>query len=93
MAEELTFSHFPFLAELGLTEENDGCFDGENWGGSGPVFTSYNPATGLPIARIRTVRDAGKSSGSLAGWLVGWLTISCELVCVIVVTIGLARRL
>jgi aldehyde dehydrogenase family 7 member A1 len=55
MASELCFSDFPFLADLGLSEDNAGCFDGDNWTGSGEVFTSYNPANNKPIARIRTV--------------------------------------
>ncbi|RHY92302.1 hypothetical protein DYB37_011727, partial [Aphanomyces astaci] len=49
----LTFSKYPFLKELGLSETNDGVFDG-SWFGNGPVFTSVNPATNEPIAKIRT---------------------------------------
>eukprot|EP00753_Platysulcus_tardus_P007696 PLAT15397.1.p2 GENE.PLAT15397.1~~PLAT15397.1.p2 ORF type:complete len:526 (+),score=252.21 PLAT15397.1:35-1579(+) len=55
MAEEaapLTFSDYPFLAELGLEEENSGFYNGE-WGGSGEVYTTVNPSNGKPIARIR----------------------------------------
>eukprot|EP00762_Andalucia_godoyi_P002795 ANDGO_04478.mRNA.1 Putative aldehyde dehydrogenase family 7 member A1 homolog len=48
----LTFRDFPFLSELGLAEDNLGCYNG-SWVGSGDVITSVNPATGLPIARIR----------------------------------------
>lgn len=48
----MTYSKYPFLAELGLKEENDGCYDGA-WKGSGPTITSYNPTTGEPIARVR----------------------------------------
>lgn len=50
--QELTFSDFPFLAELGLSEENYGCYNGK-WCGSGSLLTSYNPSTGKPIARVR----------------------------------------
>ncbi|OQR98335.1 aldehyde dehydrogenase family 7 member A1 [Achlya hypogyna] len=49
----LAYNKYPFLAELGLKEENLGVFDGE-WFGNGPVFTSVNPATNEPIARTRT---------------------------------------
>ena len=42
-----------FLAELGLAEENDGCFDGSAWRGAGECLTSVCPATGAPIARVR----------------------------------------
>lgn len=41
-----------FLKELGLSEENAGVYCG-SWMGSGDVLTSYNPATGKPIARVR----------------------------------------
>eukprot|EP00052_Salpingoeca_macrocollata_P022294 m.193392 g.193392 ORF g.193392 m.193392 type:complete len:551 (-) comp21764_c0_seq1:1528-3180(-) len=51
-SESLSFSKYPFLRELGLQEENDGVFNGE-WTGNGPVVTSYNPATGEAIARVR----------------------------------------
>ncbi len=49
----LTYAQYPFLKELGLKEENHGVFDGK-WFGNGPVFTSVNPATNEPIAKIRT---------------------------------------
>lgn len=48
----LTIHKHPQLKELGLTEENPGLYNGK-WGGSGEVFTSYNPATNEPIARVR----------------------------------------
>jgi aldehyde dehydrogenase family 7 protein A1 len=47
----LTFHKYPFLAELGLTEDNLGCYNG-TWFGHGEVVTSINPASGEPIARI-----------------------------------------
>lgn len=40
------------MKELGLKEENHGVFIGK-WFGSGDVFTSVNPATNEPIARVR----------------------------------------
>lgn len=48
----LTFSEYPFLKELGLEEENPGVYNGK-WGGSGDYITSYSPATGKPIAKVR----------------------------------------
>eukprot|EP00227_Mantoniella_beaufortii_P003113 CAMPEP_0197612940 /NCGR_PEP_ID=MMETSP1326-20131121/58240_1 /TAXON_ID=1155430 /ORGANISM="Genus nov. species nov., Strain RCC2288" /LENGTH=62 /DNA_ID=CAMNT_0043181755 /DNA_START=117 /DNA_END=301 /DNA_ORIENTATION=+ len=51
-AEALTFSDYPFLAELGLEEENPGVYNG-TWGGKGEVYTSYAPMNGKPIARVR----------------------------------------
>jgi aldehyde dehydrogenase family 7 protein A1 len=53
MASELTFHEYPFLAELGLKEENPGVYNG-TWGGSGELLTSYAPSTGKPIARVRS---------------------------------------
>lgn len=49
---DLTFNEYPFLARLGLTEENLGCYNGE-WNASGPVITSVAPHDKRPIARIR----------------------------------------
>lgn len=44
---------FPFLSELGLSDgDNLGVYNGE-WFGSGPVYTSINPADGRPIASVR----------------------------------------
>jgi len=53
---QLTFADYPFLKDLGLEEENLGCFNGK-WGGSGPVITNYNPATGKPLATIRCTTE------------------------------------
>jgi hypothetical protein len=51
---ELTFSQFSFLKDLGIEEENMGCYNGK-WFGNGPVYTTLNPSTGKPLARIRGV--------------------------------------
>jgi aldehyde dehydrogenase family 7 protein A1 len=55
-ASGLSYSQYPFLAELGLKEENPGCFDGE-WFGSGESLTSVNPSNNKPIARVSTVSN------------------------------------
>jgi len=44
--ELLSYNGFPFLKELGIEEENFGCFDGKKWCGSGPIHYSVNPSTG-----------------------------------------------
>lgn len=72
---DLEFSKHAFLAELGLEAENFGVFNGDNWVGSGPVITSYNPTTGAPLARVKGVRD--KSSSSMRTMLVR-LQTSCS---------------
>jgi len=49
----LTFSEFPFLKELGLSETNNGVYRRSVWGGSGEEYTSINPHNNKPIAKIR----------------------------------------
>jgi hypothetical protein len=49
----LTFDQHPFLARLGLEEENLGCWNGKEWVGDGSTHTSMNPATGEPVARVK----------------------------------------
>lgn len=46
MEQDLTYSQFPFLKELGIEEDNHGCFDGKIWSGSGEVVVSLNPTNG-----------------------------------------------
>jgi len=47
-----TFQNYKFLKELGLSETENGVYNG-SWGGSGPVNTQYNPSTGEPIGYVR----------------------------------------
>ena len=42
-SEKLSFEEYPFLKELGLTEENLGCYDGKIWRGAGKLLNSINP--------------------------------------------------
>lgn len=49
------YSKYPFLKELGIKEENSGCYDGE-WFGSGAPLTAVNPSNNQPIAQVSTVR-------------------------------------
>ena len=46
-------AEYPFLKELGIGDENPGCYHG-TWCGSGAVGTAVNPATGKAIARVHT---------------------------------------
>jgi hypothetical protein len=52
--ESLTFSQYPFLKELGLEEDNMGCYNGK-WFGSGKDIIALNPSNNKPIARVRGV--------------------------------------
>lgn len=54
--EALTFAQYPFLKDLGLEEDNLGCYNGK-WFGSGKDIVCYNPTTNKPIARVRGVSD------------------------------------
>lgn len=50
---ELSFAKYPFLAKLGLQEDNLGCWNGKEWIGNGATHTAINPATGEAIARVK----------------------------------------
>lgn len=52
-SQELTFNQYPFLRELGLSEDNSGCYRNGEWVGSGQVVTAISPADNKPIARVR----------------------------------------
>eukprot|EP01137_Pigoraptor_chileana_P018865 Opistho-2@79040 len=58
----LLVNEFSFLKDLGITEENDGVFNGK-WGGKGNVVETVNPANNRPIARVRegTVQEYHES--------------------------------
>jgi len=49
-AGNLTFSKYPFLRELGLTEMNYGCYRRGAWVGRGAEQTSVNPHNNENVA-------------------------------------------
>lgn len=50
-----SFNKYPFLAELGLKEDNLGAYYDGKWQASGKdTFSSLNPADETVIARTRT---------------------------------------
>jgi hypothetical protein len=49
-----SFSKFPFLKELGLTEINPGVYRNGEWVGDGPEEIAYNPHDNTAIAAVRT---------------------------------------
>jgi len=53
VSNNLTFSKYPFLAELGLSEENLGCYRRGEWVGDGAIATSVNPHNNENVARTR----------------------------------------
>lgn len=56
-SSDLTYKEFSFLKDLGIQEENQGCYDGKKWCGNGKTLTSVNPATNKPIARIKMATE------------------------------------
>ncbi len=49
----LAIDKYPFMAKLGLKEDNFGCWNGKKWVGNGAVHTAMNPATGEALARVK----------------------------------------
>lgn len=52
-ASDLAFHKYPFLEKLGLKADNLGCWNGKEWVGNGPSYTSINPSTGEKVANIK----------------------------------------
>lgn len=52
----MSVADYPFLAELGLKDHNDGVYYGK-WTGNGPTVQSIDPSTGKVIASVREVRS------------------------------------
>jgi aldehyde dehydrogenase family 7 protein A1 len=53
----LTFAKYPFLKELGLQEENCGCYDGK-WSSNGKKMTTKCPTTGENVATVICASEA-----------------------------------
>lgn len=51
--QRLTFNDYPFLKDLGLAESNLGCYKEGAFFASGEEILSINPATNLPIAKVK----------------------------------------
>lgn len=54
----MSVADFPFLAELGLKDQNEGVYYGK-WTGNGQTVQSVDPSTGKVIASVREVFDCG----------------------------------
>ncbi len=89
----LSLSKYPALKELGLREEELGVFAGK-WGGQGEYFTSANPASNEPIARVRggTVEDYRAVVGAMDAAHADWASKPAPLRGEIVRKIGDALR-
>jgi len=56
-SQDLTYDKFGFLKELGIEQENLGCYNGKEWVGSGKYMYSVNPSTGKNIAEIKLANE------------------------------------
>lgn len=54
MQNKYTFSNYPFLKDLGLSEVNSGCYRSGQWVGDGPDEVVYSPHDNQPIAVVKT---------------------------------------
>lgn len=61
MEEEFTHSQYPFLKELGIGEENNGCYDGKDWSGNGETLISFNPANGKVLILFYSLLENSKN--------------------------------
>jgi acyl-CoA reductase-like NAD-dependent aldehyde dehydrogenase len=52
-----TYSNYTFLKDLGIGEDNLGCYKDGTFSGNGGHQISVNPATNKPIAKIRLASE------------------------------------
>jgi aldehyde dehydrogenase family 7 protein A1 len=58
METELSYNNHTFLKDLGLTEENLGCYNGKTWCGSGKLLDCKNPTDSCIIARVKMANES-----------------------------------
>jgi len=54
---EFTYEEYPFLKEIGIDRDNNGCYNGFEWCGSGKYITAVNPTTGKNLARVKMATE------------------------------------
>ena len=52
MVSNFTFNKYPFLAELGLSESNFGCYRRGEWVGRGSDAVTLNPHNNERVAKV-----------------------------------------
>jgi len=57
MESTYDYVNYPFLKEIGIDQENLGCYNGHEWNGSGKFMDSVNPSTGKKIAKIKLANE------------------------------------
>lgn len=93
-SQALTFDKYPFLARLGLSKENLGCWNGKEWIGNGAALTSFNPSTGEAIANVKlgSVEDYESCLTNMEAAQVEWMTTPAPKRGDIVRQIGIKMR-
>ena len=74
--DSLTYNDFPFLKELGLSEDNNGCYrDGEWVSNNGGDIMSVNPHNNKNIAKTRlaSVQDFNDTMDAIKKEQVRWM--------------------
>lgn len=74
MVEQLNFSKYPFLRELGLSEVNHGCYRMGEWVGNGNEVTSLNPHNNEKVAKTKcaSVANYQECITAMAGEKARW---------------------
>jgi aldehyde dehydrogenase family 7 protein A1 len=92
--QPLTFNKYPFLRELGLSEDNNGCYRNGEWVGNGEYVTAVSPADNKPIARIRlaSLQDYQDCMASMQSEKDKWAKTPAPVRGEIVRQIGVALR-
>lgn len=93
-SSNLTFNQYPFLAELGLSEVNNGCYRAGEWVGNGEEYTCVNPTNNKPIAKIKmaSAQDYEDSIRAMEAEKVRWMQTPAPVRGEIVRQIGEAMR-
>ena len=81
MVSGLSFSKFPFLRELGLSEHNLGCYKRGEWVANGEETVSLNPVNGEKVAVTKTasVQDYNDCVAAMAEEKARWQTTQQQL--------------
>lgn len=93
-AGELNFNKYPFLRELGLSEQNLGCYRRGEWVGRGVTATTVNPHNNEKVAQTTcaSVADYQECIQAMAEERAKWQTTPAPLRGEIVRQIGDALR-
>lgn len=92
--EELSYSKYPFLKELGIEAENFGAYFNGKWQGNGEVLKSVNPSTEEVIATTRgaSVEEYEEAIKSMVSARAEWAAVPMPVRGEIVRQIGDAFR-